>query len=569
LLHFSLKSGTIFYRNRPRNRLRYRDRSYRLRVSGLTLVSNFITITGLQDQVYSSSIPLFSIILARFVSMKLFDQYPVSLTNSLSGKKEILNVINPGHLGLYVCGPTVYNNVHLGNVRTFMMFDIVARYFRFLEYKVRYVRNITDVGHLENDADEGEDKIAKKARLEQLEPMEIVKHYTEGFHQVMRQFNILPPNIEPSATGHIVEQIEIVKKLIANGFAYEVNGSVYFDVTRYNADHHYGILSGRVVEELMESGRKLDSQDEKRNKIDFALWKKASPHHIMRWPSPWGDGFPGWHIECTVMSTKYLGETFDIHGGGMDLKFPHHECEIAQAVGATGKTPVHYWLHTNMLTVNGQKMSKSLGNSFLPSELFAGNHPLLDKGYGPMTVRFFMLQSHYSSTLDFSNDALRAAEKGYKKLSNALGAAKKLVHSVNGKPDPELATSLNSMIDDLHRNMSDDFNTATTLATLFEMSARINDFKSGNVALSSLDGDTFERFRNAYTSFMEDVLGLTEEEEHNQALLDGVIKVLIDLRKKARHDRDFSLSDKIRDDLKVMGVQLMDGKDGDMSFTID
>ena len=407
--------------------------------------------------------------------MKLFEKYPVQLTNSLSGKKEELKTVNPGSLGMYVCGPTVYNDVHLGNVRTFMSFDVITRYLKFLGYKVRYVRNITDVGHLENDADEGEDKIAKKARLEQLEPMEVVKYYTEGFHTVMRQFNILPPSIEPSATGHIVEQIEIVKKLIDNGMAYEVNGSVYFDVPRYNEKNNYGILSGRVLEELMESGRKLDSQDEKRNKVDFALWKKASPYHIMRWPSPWGEGFPGWHIECTVMSTKYLGETFDIHGGGMDLKFPHHECEIAQSMGANGKTPVNYWIHSNMLTVNGQKMSKSLGNSFLPRELFAGNHPLLEKGYGPMTVRFFMLQSHYSSTLDFSNEALNAAEKGFKKLANALGIAKKLIHTKTNEIDAELENSLNSLAEQLYINMSDDFNTAKTLAVLFEMSSRINE----------------------------------------------------------------------------------------------
>ena len=330
--------------------------------------------------------------------MKPFEKFPLHLTNSLSGKKEPFKPITEGFVGMYVCGPTVYNHVHLGNVRTFLAFDIVARYLRYLGYRVRYVRNITDVGHLENDADEGEDKIAKKARVEQLEPMEVVKNYTEGFHEVMRQFNILPPSIEPSATGHIVEQIEITKKLIEKSLAYEANGSVYFNVRKYNDTHHYGILSGRNIEELMESGRELDSQDEKHEKIDFALWKKASPYHIMRGPSPWGDGFPGWHIECTVMSTKYLGETFDIHGGGMDLKFPHHECEIAQATGANGKPPVNYWLHSNMLTVNGQKMSKSLGNSFLPSELFAGTHALLDRGYGAMPVRFFMLQSHFSST---------------------------------------------------------------------------------------------------------------------------------------------------------------------------
>lgn len=477
--------------------------------------------------------------------------------------------LTPGQVGMYVCGPTVYNDVHLGNVRTFLTFDVVYRYFRMLGYKVRYVRNITDVGHLENDADEGEDKIAKKARLEQLEPMEVVKHYTEGFHEVMRQFNILPPSIEPSATGHILEQIEITKKLLANGLAYETNGSVYFDVTHYNKENNYGILSGRVVEELIESGRKLDSQDEKRNKVDFALWKKASPYHIMRWTSPWGDGFPGWHIECTVMSTKYLGDTFDIHGGGMDLKFPHHECEIAQAVGANGKSPVNYWLHSNMLTVNGQKMSKSLGNSFLPRELFSGNHPLLERGFGAMTVRFFMLQSHYSSTLDFSNEALAAAEKGFRKLSNSLGILKKLSHEGGGSSDAVLAEELNKLIDDCYRNMSDDFNTAKTLAVLFEMSSRINDFKSGNLSLRNIDAATFDSFKRTYIGFMEDVLGLREEEEHNHQLVNGVIQVLIDLRKKARADRNYPLSDKIRDDLKKLGVQLLDGKDGEINFTIE
>lgn len=501
--------------------------------------------------------------------MKLFEKYPVQLTNSLSGKKEELKPVHPGRVGMYVCGPTVYNDVHLGNVRTFLSFDVVTRYLKYLGYKVRYVRNITDVGHLENDADEGEDKIAKKARLEQLEPMEVVKYYTEGFHTVMRQFNILPPSIEPSATGHIVEQIEIIKKLIDNGMAYEVNGSVYFDVTRYNDKHNYGILSGRVLEELMESGRKLDSQDEKRNKVDFALWKRASPYHIMRWPSPWGDGFPGWHIECTVMSTKYLGETFDIHGGGMDLKFPHHECEIAQAVGATGKMPVNYWIHSNMLTVNGQKMSKSLGNSFLPRELFSGNHPLLDKGYGAMTVRFFMLQSHYSSTLDFSNEALNAAEKGFKKLANALAIVNKLSHPGPGSVDADLENSLGNLVGQLYINMSDDFNTAKTLAVLFEMSSRINDFKSGNLALSKVSAEVFESFKAAYIGFFKEVLGLKEEDEQNDGLLTGVISVLIELRKKARQDRNFALSDKIRDDLKVLGIQLKDEKDGEISFSID
>lgn len=500
--------------------------------------------------------------------MKRYDQYPISLTNSLSGKKELFKSILPGYVGMYVCGPTVYNNVHLGNTRTFLTFDVVSRYFRFLGYKVRYVRNITDVGHLVDDADEGEDKIAKKARLEQLEPMEVVQRYTEDFHNVMRLFNILPPSIEPSATAHIIEQIEITKKLIDLGLAYEANGSVYFDVKKYNQSHHYGILSGRNIEELMESGRDLDSQDEKREKIDFALWKKASPEHIMRWPSPWGDGFPGWHIECTVMSTKYLGETFDIHGGGMDLKFPHHECEIAQATGANGKVPVNYWLHSNMLTVNGQKMSKSLGNSFLPAELITGNHPLLEKGYSPMTTRFFMLQSHYSSTLDFSNEALQASEKAYRRLSTALNSVKSLTHTI-GTVNGDFSKEIQTLIDDCYKNMSDDFNTAKVLAVLFEMSSRINDFKAGNKKTSEIAPELFDTFKKTYIAFMEEVLGLQEETLQSSNALDGAINVLIDLRKKARTDRNYALSDKIRDDLKAAGIQLKDGKDGEMSYELD
>ena len=500
--------------------------------------------------------------------MLLIRNHPVYITNSLTGKKEIFKPILEGKVGMYVCGPTVYNKVHLGNARTFLTFDIISRYFRFLGYKVRYVRNITDVGHLEDDADEGEDKIAKKARLEQLEPMEIVKQYTEDFHEVMRQFNIIPPNIEPTATGHIVEQINITQNLIDKGLAYVVNGSVYFDVKKYNQAHHYGILSGRKIEDLMDSGRALDSQDEKREKIDFALWKKASPAHIMRWPSPWGEGFPGWHIECTVMSTKYLGETFDIHGGGMDLKFPHHECEIAQATGANGKPPVNYWIHSNMLTVNGQKMSKSLGNSFLPAELFSGDHPVLEKGYSPSAVRFFMLQSHHSSTLDFSNEALQAAEKGYRKLSNALKAVKILEISGNSGSDKELEKELERLINECYVNMSDDFNTAKTLAVLFEMASRINDFKSGNIQ-PKISTTVFDEFKKTYVSFIEDVLGLQEEQNQNGQLLDGLIKELIEIRKKARQDRNYGLSDKIRDDLKTLGVQLMDGKNGEITYTIE
>jgi cysteinyl-tRNA synthetase len=508
-------------------------------------------------------------IFALLFFMTLYEKFPLHVTNSLSGKKELFKPIVPGFVGMYVCGPTVYNDVHLGNVRTFLTFDVIVRYLRYLGYKVRYVRNITDVGHLENDADEGEDKIGKKARLEQLEPMEVVQHYTDGFHEVMRQFNILPPSIEPSATGHIIEQIDMTRRLIEKGLAYEVNGSVYFNVRKYNEQHNYGILSGRNIEELMASGRELDSQEEKREKIDFALWKKASPYHIMHWPSPWGDGFPGWHIECTVMSAKYLGETFDIHGGGMDLKFPHHECEIAQATGANGKPPVNYWLHSNMLTVNGQKMSKSLGNSFLPRELFAGTHPLLERGFGPMTVRFFMLQSHYSSTLDFSNEALSAAEKGFKKLTVSLNAIKKLSQHETGETNHALSDELFNLAEECHRTMSDDFNTAKTLAALFEMSSRINDIKSGNILLSSIGQEKFDFFKSTYINIIEQVLGLREEEEHNHELLGRVIEILIDLRKKARADRNYALSDKIRDELNKRGVKVMDGKDGEMAWVIE
>ncbi|MCU0420656.1 MAG: cysteine--tRNA ligase [Cyclobacteriaceae bacterium] len=504
--------------------------------------------------------------------MKLYEKYPLTVTNSLSGKKEKFESINPGFVGMYVCGPTVYNYVHLGNARTFLTFDTISRYLRFLGYRVRYVRNITDVGHLESDADEGEDKIGKKARLEQLEPMEIVKRYTEDFHTVMREFNILPPSIEPTATGHIVEQVRITQELIAKGLAYEVNGSVYFDVKQYNQLTHnaYGILSGRNIEELMESGRELDAQNEKRDKRDFALWKKASPAHIMRWPSPWGDGFPGWHIECTVMSTKYLGEVFDIHGGGMDLKFPHHECEIAQAQGANDKPPVRYWIHSNMLTVNGQKMSKSLGNSFLPSELFAGTHQLLERGYSPMTVRFFMLQSHYSSTLDFSNEALNAADKGFKKLNAAREIVQQLTHPGGGtSTHTDLEKQLSALCEQCYQTMSDDFNTAKTLAVLFEMASRINDFKSGNASLSLVSAEVFSRLQATYLGFMQEVLGLLPETSGNHALLDGTIRVLMELRKRARTEKNFALSDRIRDELKAIGVQLKDGKDGEMTYSLE
>jgi cysteinyl-tRNA synthetase len=501
--------------------------------------------------------------------MTLYQKFPVSITNSLSGKKEPFTPLNPPFVGLYSCGPTVYNEVHLGNLRTFTVFDVVYRYLSHLGYKVRYVRNITDAGHLTTDAGAGVDRIEESAKLEQLEPMEIVQKYTYGFHEVCRIFNILPPSIEPTATGHIVEQIEMVKKILDNGFAYEVNGSVYFDVRKFTEKYPYGELSGRNIDELLEGTRELDRQDEKKNSIDFAIWKGVDPNHIQRWNSPWGEGIPGWHLECSAMGTKYLGKQFDIHGGGMDLKFPHHECEIAQSLGAYGTTPVRYWMHANMLTVNGEKMSKSKGNSFLPRELFAGTHPLLNKAYSPMAVRFFMLQSHYSSTLDFSNEALGAAEKGYKKLANSLTLVKELQHPGTLTENKEVASALLTRVDECYTHMSDDFNTAKTLAVLFELSSRINDMKSGNLPLADLSAFTFSTVKETYIRMMEDVLGLVNEQDAHAQLTEGVIELMIQLRKKARVDRNFALSDKIRDDLKALGIQLKDGKDGEITYTIE
>ena len=478
--------------------------------------------------------------------------------NSLSGQKEDFAPLNPPFVGMYVCGPTVYSDVHLGNVRTFLSFDVIYRYLMYLGYKVRYVRNITDVGHLENDADEGEDKIGKKARLENLEPMEIVQRYANGFHEVLARFNLLPPSIEPAATGHIVEQIELTQTLLDKGFAYEVNGSVYFDVTKYDKDHNYGKLSKRNIEEMMESGRDLDSQDEKRNTIDFALWKKAAPEHIMRWSSPWGKGFPGWHLECSVMGTKYLGETFDIHGGGMDLKFPHHECEIAQSVGAHGKDPVKYWLHTNMLTVNGQKMSKSLGNSFLPHELFTGSHELLDEPYSPMTVKFFMLQSHYSSTLDFSNDALKAARKGYKKLMNGLRVVKGMNYQADdGQPNEQLMAQVEKQIAGCHAAMNDDFNTALTIGQLFNLLKKINSLNTGNLKFGELGEGLFNQVKQTYIDFVENILGLIEEKP---ADFDSIVDSMLEIYKEAKFKKDFAKVDEIRAALKKNGVIVKDMK---------
>ena len=482
----------------------------------------------------------------------------LKIQNSLTRKKELFEPINPPFVGMYVCGPTVYSDVHMGNVRTFMSFDVINRYLRHLGYKVRYVRNITDVGHLVGDADEGEDKIGKKAKLENLEPMQIVQRYANGFHQVMDMFNTLPPDIEPTATGHIVEQIEIVKVLLEKGWAYEVNGSVYFDVNKFDEAHEYGILSGRKIEDLLSNTRELDGQTDKKNPLDFAIWKNASEDHIMRWPSPWGDGFPGWHLECTVMSTKYLGETFDIHGGGMDLKFPHHECEIAQSVGATGKKPVNYWIHTNMLTVNGQKMSKSLGNSFLPTELVTGDHKMLDQGYTPMTVRFFMLQTHYSSTLDFSNEALKASQKGYKKLANGLKVVKSLSFtSDDGIKNDKQIEQINKICDNCYHSMNDDFNTAKTIAELFNLVKKINSLQTGQLKFTEIGEETFNRLKETYISFMEEVLGLKEE---MPTAAGPLVDAMLEFYKKAKAEKNYEQVDEIRNILKTNKLIIKDMK---------
>ena len=478
----------------------------------------------------------------------------LKLYNSLSGEKEVFEPINNKKVGMYVCGPTVYSDVHLGNCRTFISFDMIYRYLKFVGYDVRYVRNITDAGHLENDADEGEDKISKKARLDQLEPMEIVQKYTVGFHDILRLFNNLPPSIEPTATGHIIEQIEMVQKIIDNGFAYEVNGSVYFDVEKYNASHNYGELSKRNIEDLISGTRDLDGQSEKRNPLDFALWKKASPMHIMRWPSPWSDGFPGWHLECSAMSSKYLGSQFDIHGGGMDLKFPHHECEIAQGVSATGNNPVKYWLHANMLTLNGKKMSKSTGNTLLPMELFTGDNDVLEKAYHPSVVRFFIMQAHYRSMLDFSSDALNASEKGFNKLMEALKVGENLNTS------NESSSDIKALVGSFYESMNDDFNTPILIAKLFEAVKLIHLVKDGKEQISEDDLSLLLKEMNA---FIFDVMGLIKTESGgNSNVLDGLMSLIIDLRKNARSNKDFETSDKIRDELKDIGVEIKDSREG-------
>ena len=487
--------------------------------------------------------------------MPLYSSQNLKIYNSLSGEKETFTPIHEGNVGMYVCGPTVYSNVHLGNVRTFMSFDVIFRYFLHLDYKVRYVRNITDVGHIVDDVDEGEDKIAKKARLEQLEPMEVVQRYTVDFHDILNEFNFLPPSIEPTATGHIIEQIEIIKTIIEKGIGYEANGSVYFDVVKFNETNHYGRLSGRNIEDMLTNTRDLDGQSDKRNPQDFALWKKAEAQHIMRWPSPWSDGFPGWHLECTAMSTKYLGNHFDIHGGGMDLKFPHHECEIAQNEACTGQTPVNYWLHANMLTLNGKKMAKSTGNNILPREILTGENTILSKAFSASVARFFMLQAHYRSILDFSDDAIVAAEKGYKRLMEAMHSLKEITADIKSTID--IAAWKQFCYD----AMNDDFNTPILIAQLFEGVRFVNLLKDGKETLNAHD---LNNFAKAMHDFVFDVLGLEDEKvsDSNNDKLEGTVNMLIEMRKQARDNKNFALSDQIRDQLIALGIQLKDGKEG-------
>tara|TARA_Y100000389_G_scaffold69339_1_gene65982 strand:+ start:2738 stop:4207 length:1470 start_codon:yes stop_codon:yes gene_type:complete len=481
----------------------------------------------------------------------------LTVYNSLSAKKEVFTPITKDYVGMYVCGPTVYSNVHLGNCRTFISFDLIFRYLKHLGFKVRYVRNITDAGHLENDADEGEDRIAKKARLESIEPMEVVQRYTLDFHETLAKFNNLPPSIEPTATGHIIEQIEIIKSIFEKGFAYEINGSVYFDVLKYNEAHNYGKLSGRKIEDLIHNTRSLDGQSDKKNPQDFALWKKAEPKHIMRWPSPWSEGFPGWHLECTAMSTKYLGNQFDIHGGGMDLKFPHHECEIAQAECITKKAPVNYWLHANMLTLNGQKMAKSTGNNILPEEMFSGKNSIFTKAFSPEVVRFFLLQAHYRSIVDLSEDALLASEKGFNKLKEGMLLLKQLTPSAETK-----GFDLAQWEEQSYKAMNDDFNSPMLIAQLFEAVRFINLVNNGSASISKSDQIKLDQ---KMKDFVEDIMGISfgkSKQSNVSAALEGTVNMLIDFRKIARDNKDFVTSDRIRDELSALGIQLKDEKDG-------
>ena len=486
--------------------------------------------------------------------------------NTLSRTKEKFEPINAPFVGLYVCGPTVYGEAHLGHARPYVTFDVLYRYLIHQGFKVRYVRNITDVGHLENDADEGEDKIAKKARLEQLEPMEVVELYTNSFHESMRMLNNIPPGIEPRASGHIPEQIDMVQKILDNGYAYESNGSVYFDVETYSKTNDYGKLSGRIIEDLIAGAgnerRELAGQEEKRNPIDFALWKKADSYHIMRWKSPWSDGFPGWHIECSAMSSKYLGETFDIHGGGMDLVFPHHESEIAQSKGSCGKPPVKYWMHNNMITINGRKMGKSLGNFITLKEFFTGSNDLLEQAYSPMTIRFFILQAHYRSTLDFSNDALKAAEKAYKRIINGLRTLHDIEYTEESGVDEALTKRIEDACKQCFDGMNDDMNTAVSLAALFDLLKVINSVKGGQISLSSISKATWEKLTSTYNLFVIDIFGLVEEPGNPADLLKNLMSVILKDYQSAKERKDYDTVDRIRAQVKLQGIVIKDAKTG-------
>ncbi len=500
---------------------------------------------------------------------------PLKVYNSLTRKKEIFTSITPGHVGMYVCGPTVSGESHMGHTRPYITFDVVFRYLQYLGYKVRYVRNITDAGHFEEEGREAEDKISKKAVIEKLEPMELVQKYTNLFHWAMLRFNNIEPSIEPTATGHIIEQIEMIEKIIEDGYAYVANGSVYFDVEKYHTDFSakglpYGILSGRVLDEQLETTRELENQEEKRNKADFALWKNAPPEHLMRWKSPWGYGFPGWHIECSAMSKKYLGDEFDIHGGGMDLQFPHHECEIAQSAVCNHKMPARYWIHNNMITINGKKMGKSYNNVIKLGELLSGDHPLLEQAYSPMTIRFYILQTHYRSTLDFGNEGLKASEKGLKRLWEAHEILKKLdAESLvfnSGDVEVELDQKVNQLISGFDEFMNDDFNTAKVLANMFELVPIINSIKDKHIASSALSKQTFALLQKQFVLFVEAIFGLLNEQTGDQGKLDGVIQVLIELRKVAKAKKDYVTSDTIRKQLLTLGIALKDEKDGSISY---
>ena len=481
--------------------------------------------------------------------------------NTLKRTKQLFKPINEGSVGMYVCGPTVYGDPHLGHARPAITFDVLFRYLKNLGYKVRYVRNITDVGHLEHDADEGDDKIAKKARLEQLEPMEIAQHYTNRYHEAMEQLNVLPPSIEPHATGHIMEQQQLVQEILDNGFAYESNGSVYFDIEAYNKKHKYGILSGRNLDDVINASRELDGVGEKRNQVDFALWKKAQPEHIMRWPSPWSDGFPGWHCECTAMGKKYLGEEFDIHGGGMDLVFPHHECEIAQSVASQGKPMVHYWMHNNMLTVNGQKMGKSLGNFITLEQFFTGNHPLITQAYSPMTIRFFILSAHYRGTVDFSDEALKASEKGLERLMNGMSDINRI--NAVAQSSAQVAEFVAALEDKCYEAMSDDLQTPVVISYLFEACRIVNTLVDHKAEISQADLD---KLNATMRLFAFDILGLKEQASDNNAAREEafgkVVDMVLELRAKARANKDWATCDQIRDALAAAGFEVKDTKDG-------